>query len=265
MKDSHPPQGTHGEEGPPDDLVQPTPIDLLRLIQIERAVENDFWLAARSQPDVKPCMQLVDAALQLLSDLFFTADTSDDERHRRVHMVLRMYNSIGAALLLARTGYFLQSFIAQRDLMEHAFLLDYFADRPGEFAVWCTCSPSERKKRFSPYNIRKALNERDGFAPRKRTWRDKLYRLFSQYAVHLDPQHWRFAATQEHLLIGPFLDPKILRNCLFDLARLAAMATFSASAFLSGPSKSLTAKAAFHDIAKEWLATYMPGWRFRDE
>ena len=178
------------------------PEAVLRLMRDERTVQRDVCQAALAERDILPCLQVTGAALALLYDLFFTASTSDEQQHRRVHMVLRTYNSIAAALSLARNGYLLHSFMAQRDLMEHALLVDYFGGRPDEFAVWCTCPAKKRKERFRPGHIRKALNERDGIRRGTQTWRDKIYRLLSQYAVHPDPQHWRFATTRGHLLLS---------------------------------------------------------------
>ena len=66
-------------------------------------------------------------------------------------------------------------------------------------------------------------------------------------------------------IIGPLHDPEILRNCLFELARLAIMAACVTATFISEPGKSLTAKAAFVDTARAWAATYMPGWDWRNE
>jgi hypothetical protein len=65
-------------------------------------------------------------------------------------------------------GYYQNSVMLQRDLLEVSFLLDYFCSNKTSIVEWRGCTESERNKKFGAYKVRTALDDRDGFTERKR-------------------------------------------------------------------------------------------------
>lgn len=97
----------------------------------------------------------------------------------------------------------------QRDILEVAFLLDYFRSNEARIAEWRGCTESERNKKFGAYKVRTALDDRDGFKERKRALLTSSYARWARTlpiraSGCLRPQQ---AAT-------PIADPTLRTACL---------------------------------------------------
>ena len=75
--------------------------------------------------------------------------------------------------------------MVERDLLEVSFLLDYLKSNPGLVTEWKGCSETERNKRFGAFEIRKFLDDRDGFTERRRA---EHYKLLCSLGAHASYQ-----------------------------------------------------------------------------
>ena len=112
----------------------------------------------------------------------------------------------------------------------------------------------EKRKKFSPGAIRKALDERDGFTGKKR---QQHYNLFSELAAHptLKSMDLMRPGSKGDVQAMPFMELDFLRNILFEMARLALMFgdvldCFFFDTWADGHQVRLTYKQA----RKRWLA-----------
>jgi len=162
----------------------------------------------------------------------------------------RLFNSVAVSLKLMLRGYYQASFAIQRDVVEIAFLLSYFAHQRNMVERWTTCSPRERQRLFGPAKIRQALDKRNGLKNQKR---DKLYQAFCELAAHPTYPGMRLLAPKGSVKLGPFLDRKYLRNCLWELSRFTTYAALQLFVLLPADQLStLETQLAFVDNARNW-------------
>ena len=124
---------------------------------------------------------------------------------------IRLFNFGACSLSLLLSGYYQNSALVMRDLMETGFLIDYFRTESGQIKVWRDATDEERRKNFQPWQIRDALDKRDGFTEKKRA---EAYKMLSNYAAH--PTHTGFKLFSPKWIsnIGPFFDEKYLKALL---------------------------------------------------
>jgi hypothetical protein len=61
---------------------------------------------------------------------------------------IRLFNSAAGAVQSLMAGYYQNSVMLHRDLLEVSFLLDYFHSNKERIAEWRQCTESERNKNF---------------------------------------------------------------------------------------------------------------------
>ena len=155
-----------GDGGWMADASLPNNFDLLHRgeelirVQTRQAIEaNDLLL--RHFSAIEASMTLVDH--------FARGYTQSDEDELTIQLLgLRLFNSTAGAVQCLMAGYYQNSVMLQRDILELSFLFDYFGTNRRRIAEWRACSESERNKKFSAFQIRTALDDRDGFTKRKR-------------------------------------------------------------------------------------------------
>ena len=128
-----------------------------------------------------------------------------------------MFNSISATLKLLLSGYYQNSILQQRDLIETVFLLDYFSGDTALISRWRGADEKTLREEFSPVAVRKKLDERDQYTGKKRA---ELYKLFSTLAGHPNPRGFdmlKVSSGDHHC--GPFFDEKSLLATISDLER----------------------------------------------
>src|SRR5436853_6923822 len=86
---------------------------------------------------------------------------SDDELTIQ-YFAIRLFNTTGVSIKLALGGYVQQALSHIRDVVEVAFLLDYFRTCPEQIKMWRESDKKTRLSKFGPEHIRKALERRDG-------------------------------------------------------------------------------------------------------
>jgi hypothetical protein len=94
---------------------------------------------------------------------------------------VRLFNGSASAVRDMLAGYYQNSVIQQRDLLEVLSLLDYFRTNPSMIVEWKTSNETERSKKFGAFQVRKAFDDRDAFTERKR---EAHYKLLCNLGAH---------------------------------------------------------------------------------
>lgn len=138
-----------------------------------------------------------------------------------LRLCARSFNTTGAALKLARSGFFQPAFAMVRDLVEIEFLADLFARDREHLQRWISLDAKTRKKEFAPVRVRTILDDLDGF---KKQRRKQEYDLLSKYAAHVDPDGFHIISPGSLTQIGPFPSLEHLTAVLQELAKHLTMA-----------------------------------------
>lgn len=174
-----------------------------------------------------------------LSDKFRMFPTGDEDLKAIQGLGIRVFNCFGSSLKLALSGYWTNSALDMRLILEIVFLLDLVEGDRSQIATWRCADEKEKIKRFSPRAIRKALDERDGFTEKER---QRHYNLFSELAAHptmksMDMMRPRSTGDVQAM---PFMELDFLRNILCEMARLALSLGMSWTIFSSLPGQTPT-------------------------
>ncbi len=169
---------------------------------------------------------------------------------------IRLFNGTASALNLALAGYYQTSALQQRDLLETAFLLDYFALQPTSVAIWKTSDEKARISVFAPAKIRTALDERDGFTERKR---EAHYKLLCTLAGHATFDGFRMLTPipggDAHC--GPFFEETALKATLSELARIGIMGGQNFTKFFGAKTRADNlAKILFMEAHGPWFERF---------
>jgi hypothetical protein len=150
--------------------------------------------------------------------LFFATqyDTNDEDELTLQRLGIRLFNTSACALSLALSGFYQNAALQMRDLLETGFLVDDFSIDRSTIKQWRESTDKERKKRFSPIEVRKRLDARDGLTTNGRA---AAYSMFSDYASH--PTHRGIALIYPDELgkIGPFFHLPFLTLLIEELAK----------------------------------------------
>ena len=135
---------------------------------------------------------------------------------------IRVFNCFASSLKLALSGYWANCALEMRLILEVVFLMDLIDGDRSLALVWRAADEKQRRTRFAPMAVRKALDKRDGFVDRKR---DAHYKLFCEYAAHptLNSMHLMRPRSTGDIQAMPFMELDVLREVLFEMARLAVM------------------------------------------
>ena len=157
-----------------------------------------------------------------LSDKFRMFPTDDDNLQAIQALGIRVFNCFGSSLKLALSGYWANSALDMRLILEIVFLMDLLEGDRSLIPTWRHADEKEKKKRFSPLAIRKALDKRDRFTEKKR---QKHYNLFSELAAHPTMKSMDMMRPRSKVGVQamPFMEFNFLKNVLFEMARLALM------------------------------------------
>ncbi len=133
----------------------------------------------KSEPLARHCAA-IEVAMSTI--LFFTKLPRDDQRDVTVQLLgIRLFNALGSSVKLALSGYYQTSALQQRDILETAFLLNYFEHDSELIARWRSCNEEERYREFRPNVVRKRLDAKQGFTSGKRT---AAYKMLCDLAGH---------------------------------------------------------------------------------
>jgi hypothetical protein len=88
---------------------------------------------------------------------------------------------------------------------------------------WIALSTKERERKFSPYEVRKALDDLDGFKEQKRA---KAYKLLSGYAAHVSREGFSVISPDGMAEIGPFPSAPLMQATIEELVKVLPSACF---------------------------------------
>ena len=173
---------------------------------------------------------VVEASMTLLRH--FSRDYPyNGEDEFTIHLLgIRLFNSAAGAVQSLTSGYYQNSVMLQRDILEVTFLLDYFRTNEASIAEWRGCTESERNKKFGAYKVRTALDDRDGFTERKR---EERYKRLCTLGAHASSQGFLLltptAGGDAHC--GPYFANRALEATVAELATLCVTATLTFTMF----------------------------------
>ena len=135
---------------------------------------------------------------------------------------IRAFNALAASVKLGLSGYWADCVLNTRLVLETAFLIDFFHGDRSSVASWRHADAKEKRKKYSPAAIRKALDERDQLIGKKR---QHHYGLLSTFAAHptMESMALMKPQTTNEVRIGPFMEAPFLKNILFEIARIALL------------------------------------------
>lgn len=203
------------------------PENLVRLHSGEEALRTETLRRIQASPDLADHISIIEKAMSLLHALQSVASGSDEDQITLGALGIRCFNSLASFLRLSFSGYYQSSCMHIRDVLEVAFLLDYFSSDQALISHWRTCSERDRKRQFSPLAVRVALDKRDKFTKQKRK---KSYDELSTLAAHATPQGTVMLAPDRkkgQLHGGPFLEDTALNAVIAEAAIVAVQAANS--------------------------------------
>ena len=205
---------------PPNHKTQMEPTDNLHgLHGREEEIRSESLAAINRRGDLRDHWVILAEAMTVI--VAFARDhqhQSDDELTLQL-LGIRLFNAAGASIKLALSGFYQKAFDQVRDVLETAFLLDYFVAYPEKITEWTAADKKTRIAHFGPGVIRTALDKRDGYTSGARK---AIYDLLSEAASHASSRGFALVANDKNLgVIGPFFDEKKLATWL-QLARKAA-------------------------------------------
>jgi len=202
--------------------------------------------------DLQLHLQATEAAMEIADQLRKVANEDEDFKFIRLFS-MRIFNAFGSATALVMRGYGQGATMILRDVIETSFLIDYFASNPSELTRWRTCDDKTRRRDFSPFEIRKALDKRDGFIEGKR---DAEYRLYSELAAHASTQSAAMLRPRpsDNAVSGPFIEATALDAVVSEMGKRALLAGGTLAAFLPRDhAASVKSRQHFYTLQRIWF------------
>jgi hypothetical protein len=215
--------------------------------------------AIKARVDLSDHFTLINEAMNVIHAFFRDRPYESDDELTLQLLGIRLFNSTGASIRLALSGYYRQSFDQLRDVLETHFLVDYFRSNPEEIEEWRSAGKRQRMGKFGIAKIRAALDRRDGYTTELR---QKIYDRIADYASHASQPDFRLVTGHQNLgEAGPFYDERKLAVWATELAtRLghAVLVLVSADAERSDQ-KLLVMRKRYLRAMDNWLARYLTG------
>ena len=209
-------------------------------------------IAANS--DLALHLAVVESAMDL-TDLLWQVPLEDEDFKVLQLLSIRIFNAFGASLKLALSGYSQNSVLVMRDIMETVFLMDMFGKDRSAIKQWREAESAKERDRFRPINVRKFLDDHDGFTSGKRA---ENYKMFSELAGHPSMKSMRMLHPQiDYAVRGPFMEFKTLQAVLSEMAKLAVQVGEIVSAFFPDDFDAATASRVTFDVKKVvWIKKF---------
>lgn len=221
----------------------------------EEEIRTKSVLEINADQNLKDQMAIIQESLNMVFDVTKSYKTEDKIELTIQYIGARLFNSIVTAIKLMFSGYYQSSVMLQRDIIEIGFLLDYFLSDKSKIKEWENSSAKERRNKFSPLAVRKALDDRDGFQGRKR---QEIYKLMSEMSTHPTYAGFKLLAPDGKVCIGPFFDPKYLKHLVHELAlRVTNFTVIYVSHFRNLPETFLKVRVKYADAIKGWAQKYL--------
>lgn len=198
------------------DLILPwLPEKLESLHKQEEENRTTSILHINADSELSDQLEIVYASLDMIFNFTIEYEPQTDDELTVQFIGIRLFNSIVSCLKLLMAGYYQCSVILLRDILETGFLLDYFSIDPSKISDWKDSNEEERYKKYRPLEIRKELDNRDGFNGKER---GKIYQILCEYAAHPTYPGFKLIAPEGKGKIGPFFDSEYLKPIIQELA-----------------------------------------------
>ena len=169
---------------------------------------------------------------------------------------IRLFNGSASAVHHMLAGYYQNSVMQQRDLLEVSFLLDYFWSNRALILEWKAADESQRNQKFSAYKVRTALDDRDGFTERKR---EKHYKLLCSHGAHASYDGFGMLrpVTDGNAHCGPYFAERALDAVAAELAKIVILAAENFMRFFS-PESLVDRETKLHFMEKQatWFEAF---------
>jgi len=197
-------------------FIPELPEKLKNLVSEESKITLQSLTLIKSNPNFDNKITAYESAMDVVLSLTVEHKNRSEDELTIQYIGIRLFNDLAVSLHLMLSGYYQMSFAIQRDMVEVAFLLDYFRSFPAKIKEWRNSSNQERMDNFCPKKIRDNLDKRDGLINQRRA---KKYKLFCEYAAHVSYPGNKLVAPGSQKLgkIGPFFDDDFLKACFFEL------------------------------------------------
>jgi|SRR3989339_94299 len=221
----------------------------------EEELRTKSVLEINADKSLKDQLDIIQESLNMIFDVTKSYKTEDRMELTIQYIGARLFNSIVTAIKLTLSGYYQNSVMLQRDIVELGFLLDYFLSDKSKIEAWMNSSTKERINKFSPATVRKALDDRDGFEGKKR---QEIYKLMSEVATHPTYAGFKMLAPDGKVHLGPFFDSKYLKHLTHELAlRVPNFTVIYISHFENLPPTFLKVRVEYLAKIKEWAQRYL--------
>lgn len=200
------------------------PDNFLRLRAFEDEIHAQSLATIRASQDHLWHLALIEKSLDLLNILSQKFEGDGDDQLTVQLLGIRMSNDLFAALRLLMSGYYQSGVMQLRDAFETLLLVDLFSSQPERILEWRTIDEKERKRKFKVFDIRVALDVRDGDTSRRR---EKRYGLLCELGAHPTYRGIALTRAENGLAIwGPFHRGDLLRATIEDMVWVAIEAAF---------------------------------------
>lgn len=208
-----------------------------------------------ANPDLTLHLAVIECAMDL-TDLLRQVPTEDEDFKVLQILSIRTFNAFGASIKLALSGYSQNSALIMRDILETVFLTDMFSKDRSTIKQWREAKTAKDRDKFRPVNVRKFLDDHDGFTSEKRA---AVYKMFSELAAHPSMQSMHMLRPQVggDAVGGPFMEFKTLQAVLSEMAKLAVQVGEIVSGFFPQDFHTATlSRADFIGKKKEWIKKF---------
>jgi hypothetical protein len=218
-------------------------------------IEQEHDRIVRDDPELQHHLELIHRSMEFLNAILqYVPYEQGSEEVEILRFGVRVFNSGGAALHLARGGFFQPALSMVRDLTEIMFLVDLFRRDRSELRDWVNLDQKKRADRFKMFNVRTRLDALDGATDRKRV---EAYKLLSNFAAHVSPEGFSVISPNSQTMIGPFPLASLLKATLQELVRVQIPAIIYINEFLRSEAPEIKEpKAAFARTLAGWRQHY---------
>lgn len=203
-------------------IIPELPMKLKNLSAEEEKIQKEAILYLKSDSALDKKLTAYESSMDAVYSLVQDHKNRNDDELAIQYIGIRLFNSLAISLRLMLIGYYQMSFAIQRDMIEVAFLLDYFLYCPSKISEWRRSTNDERIEQYNPGKIRSILDTRDGLVNKRRK---KKYVTFCEYAAHVSYPGNKLVAPDNLGVIGPFFNKIFLTNCFADLLENGLYAT----------------------------------------
>jgi hypothetical protein len=231
------------------------PDNLEGLHKEEERIRTDALLAINANSALKDHMNMIHASMNVIYTFTHEYQKRTDDELTIQLLGIRLFNSSASALALMLVGYYQNSVALLRDLLETGFLMDYFSIDRSKIQEWQRSNEQERKNKFGPVEIRKALDGRDNATEQKRA---QIYKLMCTHGTHPTYNGFQLVAPNGLGKVGPFFNENFLRGLIEELVkRVGHLALVYVEHFENAPADFLKVKLDFMNTLEPWVEKYL--------